>query len=94
MIGVDGLAINPASSSQLCIFLFGGAANLKTKVRTETTRVFKVARDEIPDKAMALYRERDSTQPNEQSSEALDSDERQPDEFDSMKAAQLKALCK
>jgi len=62
-------------------------------VRTETTRVFKVARDEIPDKAMALYRERDA-QPNEQSSEALDSDERQPDEFDSMKAAQLKALCK
>lgn len=29
--GVDGLAINPASSTQLATFLFGGSKNAKTK---------------------------------------------------------------
>ena len=56
MIGVDGLAINPASSTQLRALLFGGAANQKTKVRTDTTWVSKAAMDEKPDKAMALYK--------------------------------------
>lgn len=36
MIGIDGLAINPASSTQLGTFLFGGAQNAKTKVSTGT----------------------------------------------------------
>ncbi len=34
MIGIDGLAINPASSTQLGTFLFGGSLNEKTKVQT------------------------------------------------------------
>ena len=33
-IGIDGLAINPASSNQLGTFLFGGAKNVKTKEKT------------------------------------------------------------
>ena len=33
-IGPDGLALNPASSLQLNVFLFGGAMNQKTKERT------------------------------------------------------------
>jgi len=32
--GIDGLAINPASSNQLGTFLFGGARNTKTKEKT------------------------------------------------------------
>ena len=36
MIGIDGLAINPASSTQLGTFLFGGTENTKTKVPTGT----------------------------------------------------------
>ncbi len=34
MIGIDGIAINPASSTQLGTFLFGGAMNAKTKIPT------------------------------------------------------------
>ena len=58
-IGPDGLAINPASSVQLCTLLFGGSQNLKTKEYTEAVRVFKVPREEIPDEAMDAYRKRD-----------------------------------
>jgi DNA polymerase-1 len=56
-IGPDGLALNPASSVQLGTFLFGGAANEKTKEATEAVRIFKVVREEIPDDALAAYKE-------------------------------------
>ena len=59
VIGPDGLAINPASSVQLCTLLFGGSQNIKTKERTEEVRVFKVPREEIPDDAMEAYKKRD-----------------------------------
>lgn len=55
-IGVDGLALNPASSLQLATFLFGGAENAKTKEVTASERVFKVAREEIPEDAQEAYR--------------------------------------
>ena len=58
-IGPDGLAINPASSVQLCTLLFGGSLNIKTKEPTEHVRVFKVPREEIPDDAMEAYRNLD-----------------------------------
>ncbi len=61
-IGPDGLAINPASSVQLCTLLFGGSQNIKTKEQTEVVRVFKVPREEIPDEAMEAYRKRDEQQ--------------------------------
>jgi hypothetical protein len=51
-IGVDGLAMNPASAAQLCTFLFGGKPNSKTAHPTEAVRVFKVATDEIPEDAL------------------------------------------
>jgi hypothetical protein len=51
-IGVDGLAMNPASAAQLCTFLFGGKPNAKTAQCTEASRIFKVALDEIPDDAL------------------------------------------
>ena len=89
MIGVDGLAINPASSTQLCTFLFGGAQNQKTKEKTEKIRKFTVPREEIPDEAMELYRMRD-----EEAKKKIDPKQTQLDEFDEMKAAELKALCK
>jgi len=53
-IGPDGLAINPASSTQLCTFLFGGAANSKTKELTEDVRVFKIPREDIMEEALEL----------------------------------------
>lgn len=59
MIGPDGLALNPSSSVQLQTFLFGGARNEKTGELTETKRVFKVPREEIPDEAVEAYRMRD-----------------------------------
>lgn len=89
MIGPDGLAINPASSTQLGTFLFGGAQNQKTKETTEKIRKFTVPREEITDEAMELYRLRD-----EEAKKKLDPKEAQLDEFDEMKAAELKALCK
>lgn len=55
-------------------------------------RVFKCPREEIPDDAMELYRQRDSSLQEEAANS--DDGEKQPDEFDSMKAVQLKALCK
>lgn len=60
-IGADGLALNTASSVQLCTFLFGGAKNEKTKEITEQVRVFKVPRDEIPEDALEAYRVHDQT---------------------------------
>jgi DNA polymerase-1 len=58
-IGPDGLALNPASSLQLGILLFGGAMNTKTKEKTETRRVLKVKREEIPEYALDAYKKRD-----------------------------------
>ena len=86
-IGPDGLALNPASSVQLCTFLFGGAPNEKTGVPTDRVRVFKVPREEIPDDAMEAYRARAAEESKGQPQEVKD-------DFDHMKAAQLKALCK
>ncbi len=90
IIGADGLAINPASSTQLCTFLFGGAQNSKTREKTEDVRVFKVPREEIPDEAMEMYRKIEA---NKKQNEGIDG-EPVTDEFDSMKVAQLKVLCK
>jgi DNA polymerase I len=56
-IGPDGLAMNPASSTQLATFLFGGATNKKTGLRSETQRVFKTAREEIPVDALQAFEE-------------------------------------
>lgn len=61
-IGADGLALNPGSAAQLQTFLFGGAANQKTKEPTETVRAFKVLREEIPEDALAAYEARDKMQ--------------------------------
>ena len=94
LIGPDGLAINPASSVQLCTFLFGGAQNTKTKEETEKVRVFKVPREEIPDNAMEAYRTRDEAAMTNPDGSMADSPENQEDEFDQMKAGQLKDLCK
>ena len=58
-IGPDGLAMNSASSVQLGTFLFGGAKNEKTKEFTEEVRVFKVAREEIPEDALEAYKKQD-----------------------------------
>jgi hypothetical protein len=58
-IGPDGLALNPASSTQLGTLLFGGAKNSKTGEYTETVRVFKVPREEIPDEALEAYQRQD-----------------------------------
>jgi hypothetical protein len=58
-IGPDGLAINPASATQLATFLFGGSQNIKTKELTEDVRVFKVAREEVPEDAIEAYIEFD-----------------------------------
>lgn len=86
-IGPDGMAINPASASQLCTFLFGGALNSKTKQSTEPVRVFKVPREEIPEEALLGYKERDDANKDDLS-------EPKTDDFDKMKAAQLKELCR
>jgi DNA polymerase I len=59
MIGIDGLAMNPASSAQLSTFLFGGAENPKTKERSEQFRVFSVPREDIPEDALEAMRLRD-----------------------------------
>ena len=56
-IGPDGLAMNPASSTQLATFLFGGSTNKKTGLRSETQRVFKTAREEIPADALEAFEE-------------------------------------
>lgn len=54
-IGPDGLAMNPASSTQLATFLFGGALNKNTGLRTESQKVFKTAREEIPKDALEAF---------------------------------------
>lgn len=59
---------------------------------TARTRVFKTPREEISDEAMELYRQRDADEKVELMTD--ENAERQPDEFDNMKAIQLKALCK
>lgn len=94
-LGADALAMNLASSVQLTTFLFGGSMNMKTKEVTEVEKVFKTPRAEIPDDAMEAYRERDANR----NKELLHDDRemgRQPemDEFDQMKAEDLKVLCK
>eukprot|EP00536_Pseudo-nitzschia_multiseries_P000650 jgi/Psemu1/249814/estExt_Genewise1Plus.C_80101 len=62
-IGPDGLAINPASSVQLCTLLFGGSQNIKTKERTESVRVFKVPIEEIPEDALEDIKEKSMARP-------------------------------
>jgi len=59
-IGPDGLALNPASAKQLAIFLFGGSENEKTKEATESVKVFKVLREEVPECAIEAYQARDA----------------------------------
>jgi hypothetical protein len=98
-IGPDGLAMNTASSVQLSTFLFGGSANAKTDEVSEKVRVFKTPRAEIPDDAMEAYRERDALLKKQKANGvfvdgAEPSNESDPDEFDQMKAEDLKALCK
>ncbi|KAL7537981.1 hypothetical protein ACHAXR_008194 [Thalassiosira sp. AJA248-18] len=96
-IGPDGMAMNLASSVQLGTFLFGGAENTKTKEPTERVRVFKTPRADIPDDAMEAYRERDALMKKEKDAGLGiedKSNEPQEDEFDQMKAAELKLLCK
>jgi len=51
------LALNPASATQLAIFLFGGAPNPKTNESTPTERVFKIARADVPQEALDSYAE-------------------------------------
>ncbi|KAL9187036.1 hypothetical protein ACHAXT_010756 [Thalassiosira profunda] len=96
-IGPDGLAMNMASSVQLSTFLFGGAPNSKTKEPTERVRVFKTPRADIPDDAMEAYRARDAAVAQERQNAPKSEAELamlEEDEFDQMKAAELKALCK
>lgn len=89
-IGVDALALNTASSLQLCTFLFGGAPNTKTKEPTEAEKVFKIAREEIPPDALEAFEKRDE----EKSEKEAKRGGVLSDELDQMKAAQLKDLCK
>ena len=96
-IGPDGLAINLASSVQLGTFLFGGSPNAKTKELTERVRVFKMPRADITDDAMEAYRERDAMMKAEKDAGLgveTKSDEPEEDDFNQMKAADLKVLCK
>lgn len=93
MIGPDGLAINPASSNQLSVFLFGGSLNEKTKEPTEAVRVFKTPREEIPDDAMVFYKEM-IMGTKKKASENINQNDRPLDEFTSMTVNELKSLCK
>ncbi|KAL3924313.1 MAG: hypothetical protein SGILL_001123 [Bacillariaceae sp.] len=88
-IGVDGLALNPASSTQLSTFLFGGSQNVKTRELSETVRVFKVAREEIPEDALGAFKKAKET-----SSKKNPESDRETDHLNQMTAVQLKALCK
>jgi len=90
-IGIDGLALNPASSVQLCTFLFGGSPNIKTKEPTEPVRVFKVARTEIPVDAWEAFKKQEEEKQGMKSSAEQ---ENEPDQLDQMTAVQLKSLCK
>ena len=73
IIGPDGLAINPASATQLATFLFGGSENLKTKEPTEDVRVFKVAREEVPEDAIKAYIEFDEKKKEQNPSKGMSS---------------------
>ena len=86
-IGTHGLALNPASATQLSTFLFGGAENTKTKEPTEKVRTFKVLSDQIPENALAAY-EIDRQNEAESSGTAPD------DLLDSLSQVELKNLCK
>mmetsp|Transcript_15877 Transcript_15877/g.43921 ORF Transcript_15877/g.43921 Transcript_15877/m.43921 type:complete len:1174 (+) Transcript_15877:74-3595(+) len=90
-IGPDGLAINPASSLQLCTLLFGGSENVKTKERTEAIRVFKIPIEEIPADALEAYTklEEEKRKQMEDEGTAVETDH-----LDQMTAVQLKALCR
>ncbi|KAL3922519.1 MAG: hypothetical protein SGILL_002159 [Bacillariaceae sp.] len=88
-IGVDGLALNPASATQLATFLFGGSLNDKTKQPTDAVRVFKIAREEIPDDALEAFKKAQEEQTKTRSTK-----EEETDQLDQMTAAQLKSLCK
>ena len=90
-IGPDGLAMNTASSVQLSTFLFGGCANAKTQEVSESVRVFKTPRAEIPDDAMEAYRAQAKQQSENGADKTEASDE---DEFNQMNASNLKLLCK
>eukprot|EP00934_Nitzschia_sp_Nitz4_P000646 Nitzschia sp. Nitz4//scaffold76_size158648//152025//155439//NITZ4_002573-RA/size158648-snap-gene-0.316-mRNA-1//-1//CDS//3329557926//646//frame0 len=90
MIGPDGLALNPASSMQLSTFLFGGSNNLKTGEPTESEKVFKVARDEVPPEALEAYQALEESKRAKSGAPA----EPEPDHLDKMTAVQLKALCR
>jgi len=81
-----GLAINPASSLQLCTLLFGGSKNAKTSKVTEESRVFQVPREELEDDALEAFSRETFT------SSALPTID--ADIFTQMKVAQLKAMCK
>ena len=63
-IGKDGLAMNPASSTQLATFLFGGAVNGKTGKATETERVFKIAREELTPDALEAFEKEEEAESN------------------------------
>jgi hypothetical protein len=91
-IGPDGLALNPASSVQLSTLLFGGAKNSKTGEATERVRVFKVPREEVPEQALEGYLELENA--SKQDSGDADKEEDSLAYLETMKAVQLKALCK
>jgi len=90
-IGPDGLAINPASSVQLCTLLFGGSQNIKTKERTEHVRVFKVPVEETPEDALEEFRKREEKKQEEMKEKGIGIE---TDHLEQLKAVQLKALCK
>lgn len=92
-IGVDGLALNPASSLQLCTFLFGGAENPKTRECTEVVRVFKVPTEEIPEDALEALRLRDEAAVAKAGEDSGEAGQAFGD-LEQMKVAQLKELCK
>ena len=91
--------MNLSSSQQLSTFLFGGAENTKTKEPSERMRVFRTPRVDIPDEAMEAYRDAEQMK---KENDAADDGSQQPnnhntleeDEFDKMKVAELKVLCK
>ena len=93
-IGPDGMALNTASSVQLCTFLFGGAKNTKTGEETERERIFQVPREEISEDAIEAYCRRDEEEAAKASSKENSGDDDGTDYLDHMKAVQLKALCK
>jgi len=93
-IGPDGYAMNLSSSTQLGTFLFGGCANAKTHEVTEDVRVFKVLREDISEEALQLMEQRDQQQQQQNHEQDGTEPQRQPDEFDDMKVAQLKMLLK